>query len=47
MTFGISVITIAMTTAAALHAGEMPGEKTFSNSVGMKFVRIEPGGYRG
>jgi hypothetical protein len=47
MTFGISVITIAMTTAAALQGGEMPREKTFTNGMGMKFVRIEPGRYRG
>ncbi|MHC4622855.1 MAG: SUMF1/EgtB/PvdO family nonheme iron enzyme [Planctomycetota bacterium] len=45
MKYGLNVITIAVTTAAAVQAGEMPIEKTFTNTIGMKLVRIEPGSF--
>ena len=45
MKYGLSVMAIAMTTVAALQAGEMPKAKTFTNTMGMKLVRIEPGSF--
>jgi len=40
-----SMLTLAIifATAVAVHAGAMPTEKEYTNSIGMKFVRIEPG----
>ena len=45
MKYGLSVMAIAMTTVAALQAGEMPKARTFTNTMGMKLVRIEPGSF--
>jgi formylglycine-generating enzyme required for sulfatase activity len=37
---------LALVLAAILCAREMPTDKEFSNSIGMKFVRVEPGTFQ-
>ena len=38
-----TIIFIAVLTASISSAGQMPQDKIYTNSMGMKFVRIEPG----
>jgi len=40
-----AALTITVTMLAAAHAQVIPAEKEYTNSIGMKFVRIEPGGF--
>ncbi len=51
MKYSIVCITLVLGTILAAKAARMPTEKQYSNSIGMKFVRIEPGtfymGYAG
>ena len=37
---------IALLLTSAITAAQIPAEKHFTNSIGMKFVRIEPGTFR-
>ena len=40
------LVVIMLVTVAAAGSSEMPTEKEFVNSIGMKFVRIEPGTFQ-
>jgi formylglycine-generating enzyme required for sulfatase activity len=39
------ITTILSTSVTVMGAGQMPKQKEYTNSVGMKFVRIEPGSF--
>jgi formylglycine-generating enzyme required for sulfatase activity len=42
----LTAFLLILVSAAQLPGAEMPSGKTFTNSIGMKFVRIEPGEFR-
>jgi formylglycine-generating enzyme required for sulfatase activity len=39
-------LVVGVIDAGSVRAAEMPGGDTYTNSVGMKFARIEPGTFR-
>ncbi|HUW19342.1 MAG TPA: SUMF1/EgtB/PvdO family nonheme iron enzyme [Sedimentisphaerales bacterium] len=41
----VTAILILLTAVAPAHAAQMPKERTFTNTVGIKLVRIEPGAF--
>jgi len=42
----LTALLLILVSAAQLPGAEMPSGKAFTNSIGMKFVRIEPGEFR-
>ncbi|RPJ82012.1 MAG: hypothetical protein EHM18_16180, partial [Acidobacteria bacterium] len=45
MTF-LTILTLAISTAFFLQPAQLPDGKSFTNSIGMDFVRVEPGAFR-
>ncbi len=43
MTYSLAYITLVLGLGLATEATQIPTEKEYTNSIGMKFVRIEPG----
>ncbi|MHC4624391.1 MAG: formylglycine-generating enzyme family protein [Planctomycetota bacterium] len=39
-------VTIVLTASVTVYSAQMPAGKEYTNSIGMKFVRVEPGSFR-
>ncbi|MHC4637668.1 MAG: hypothetical protein ACYTBV_09235 [Planctomycetota bacterium] len=46
LNYGIFILAIITLTSSTTLAVNFPAEKEFTNSVGMKFVRVESGNFR-